>query len=1165
MANLVVVFGALLYVSALFAVAHRADQHALFYGKAKARPYIYAFAMAIYCTSWTFFGSIGMAVDGGLLFLSIYIGPILVMTLGHGFVRRMVRLGKSERSTSIADFIAARYGKSFMVACVATLIATIGIVPYIALQLKAIAGSVSMISGASMVGDEFGTHPIWGSPDGTSEFAILSLAIALLLALFAILFGTRHADATEHQDGLFSAIALESIIKLVAFLAVGASIVIGFQGGLGVPAHALMDAMTPLTDLEKLDIPKMIIMTALSAFAILVLPRQFHVTVVEYRDASELKTARWLFPLYLVAINLLVLPVATIGALELGPDAPKDFFMIAVPLARGDDMIAFMGFIGGLSAATAMVIVASVALSIMISNHIILPLIFSQSRPFAPESQRNWPRIILNIRRIIIVLILLAAFVYFQSAPPSTELASIGLLSFAAIAQLAPALIGGMIWRGANARGAVFGMVLGFAVWVALLLIPALSPSGNLPVFFGGVDPFIAGTLLSLGLNVVALILGSLSRSATAFERIQAAAFVPKRRENAQKPLATQSATTIGDVRQLVANYLGEAAAMQAFHNYDERNAIILNDRESADAQLIQFAEQLLGTAIGSSSARLILSILMERGHSQSPQAAQLLHDASNALQHNQGLLHTAMGQMGQGIAVFDRDFALTFWNDRFFRMLDIAPELHQQGLTINVLSDVLAARGDLRGPQDIRNFVEHLSAPCQPWRIDLTSLGRTVEINTNALPDGGTVTSCADVTDLVQAANALRTAKIKLEERVEERTGELTKANIALEQAQKQAERANMSKTRFLAAAGHDILQPLNAARLYAAALNEAKDDQARTDITANISAALGSVESILDAVLNISRLDTGVMKPRLTAVPLADILSSIANDFRPLAEERGVRLKVLSTTLWVETDRDLVRRLVQNLVSNAIKYSPGGRVAIGVRRRGQEAEVTVVDTGIGIADDDRKRAFDEFTRLDGGIRHASGLGLGLSIVQRIAGVLHADVSLTSKPGRGTNVTVTLPIAEQPEMALTEQALRPKLLQNRQNLAGMHIICIDNEPHILKGLKLLLEGWGCRVTTLTSSKDVQILAKQIDILSDIPNLVLADYHLIGETGLDLLTQLRDLYKAPLPACLITADRSAEVRLEAENMDADVLNKPIKPAMLRNLIAQHRPELMAAE
>lgn len=434
---------AFLYLLMLFAVASIGDRRAARWSSVP-RPYIYALSLAVYCTSWTFFGSVGLSAQRGLEFLGIYIGPILVFTLGNRLLRHIVRLAKAEHITSIADFLAARYGKSFGVASLATCIAAVGSIPYIALQLKAVSGSVGLVM----------EH--YGSAFDPSSFVFgdISLPVAAVLAVFAILFGTRHTDATEHQNGLILAVALESVIKLSAFLAVGLACTFFVFGSPGELIEKISQSPAALDAFHyETSIGTWIVHTMLSAAAIIMLPRQFHVTVVESRSEKELRTASWLFPLYLILINIFVFPIALIGVMTLGNTVSGDLYVLALPLSAGAHWLALIAFLGGLSAATAMVIVACVALSIMISNHLVLPLIIRRLAVRHPTEQRDLTMIILNTRRLTIIGILALAFAYYRMASNNIHLASIGLISFAAIAQFVPSFIGGLFWRNANGRG----------------------------------------------------------------------------------------------------------------------------------------------------------------------------------------------------------------------------------------------------------------------------------------------------------------------------------------------------------------------------------------------------------------------------------------------------------------------------------------------------------------------------------------------------------------------------------------------------------------------------------------------------------------------------------------------------------------------------------------
>ena len=509
----VVIAVALAYIGLLFLIASYGDRARRRGRSGRMRILIYPLSLAIYCTSWTFFGSVGSASRTGYEFLTIYIGPVLMVGLFTPLIVRIVRLAKAQNITSIADFIAARYGKAQPVAALVALIAIIGTIPYIALQLKAVSASLETILAHVDPGSNL-TNPVLGD---------IALFVAISMATFAVLFGTRHIDATEHQDGLMLAVASESIIKLFAFLAVGIYVTFWMFGGPGalLEAARTQDWATKLFTREP-PLDTFIATTILSFFAILLLPRQFHVAVVENNNENEIRRAAWLFPLYLVLINLFVVPIAFAGLLTFAPgEVDSDMFVLALPLLNGSNVMTIAAFVGGLSAATAMVIVELVALSIMVSNDIVMPLVLKR-RESQSSRRDNFGSMLLRVRRVSIFVILLLAYMYYRSAGDA-QLASIGLLSFAAVAQLAPAFFGGLVWRRATAAGAIAGMSVGILVWGYTLLLPTFADIGVVgqriltegPFGIGlfrpehmlgfNLPPLVHGVVWSLGLNLLAL------------------------------------------------------------------------------------------------------------------------------------------------------------------------------------------------------------------------------------------------------------------------------------------------------------------------------------------------------------------------------------------------------------------------------------------------------------------------------------------------------------------------------------------------------------------------------------------------------------------------------------------------------------------------------------
>ncbi|THF50727.1 hybrid sensor histidine kinase/response regulator [Allorhizobium terrae] len=1154
-----IITASILYLLLLFAVASFGDRLSRRRrGPARGRPLVYGLSLAVYCTSWTYFGGVGLAADHGLEFMGIYIGPILMLTLGMPLMRRMIEIAKAEKLTSGADFVAARYGKNPIVGMLVTVISLAGSIPYIALQLKAVSNSVTVM-----------VNPLdYGIGTGNLYFLDLALVVTLTLACFAMVFGTRHTDATEHQDGLILAISMESVVKLLAFLTLGITVVFFlFDGPLDLWRTATQSPQVMAALTHETPISRWILLIALSGFAILMLPRQFHVTVVENRTPRDLKAARFLLPAYLIAINLFVLPAAIGGLLAFNGAGNADLYVLSLPLSHGLPVVSLITFLGGFSAATAMVIVETVALAIMISNDIVMPILLRRGFNHRYSASQSLAKILLIIRRLAILTVLLLGYAYYRLANDDRGLSSIGLLAFAAIAQIAPPLLGGLIWRRANARGAILGLTLGFLAWIYMLLLPSFGLDAHkdlapqiLSFLFPGVSAFsgsnpdllLNATILSLLINTVAFVLGSLSRNPKPVERIQSGIFV---RGHLRSQFATRGWKTrvsTGDLKTAIARYLGQERMERSLKSYERTAGRRLEDHAPADMAFIHFTEQLLGSAIGSASARLVLSLILQKVEDTSADTAWLLDQASEALHYNQDMLQTALSQMDQGIAVFDTSGRLTIWNRRFRHLLDLPDEMGQVGVPLHDIVEQLRARGDIAPGQEanvLANF-HHLDAPFQ---LVLANGERIVEVRCNAMPDKGLVATFTDISQQVAADRALKQANETLEQRVIARTAELTRVNKALAEARASADEANIGKTRFFAAAGHDILQPLNAARLYSSALVERIGPSDEAVLARNIDSALESVELILGAVLDLSRLDTGAMKPRFSSVALHDLLERIRTDFEPMAREKSLKLVIMPTNLSVRSDPNLLRRLVQNLVSNAIKYTPSGKVLVGVRKRGDQAVIQVTDSGIGIPSSKFRTVFKEFARLDEGMKNASGLGLGLSIVDRIARVLKHPVELESQPERGTSFRVTMPLAKADAVPLQSAQKQTAATPAPSLLNGVRVLCIDNEPDILEGMRLLLSGWGCSVI---SAGSVQELDDVFKAHPTPPDVIIADYHLGDGSGIGAILRLRALYHQSLPGLLITADRTMDVRNEAERQSIIVQHKPVKPAALRAFVTQ---------
>jgi Na+/proline symporter/nitrogen-specific signal transduction histidine kinase len=634
------------YLLLLFAVAHFGDRRAEQGRSIIANPWTYALSMAVYCTAWTYFGSVGRATSAGVLFLPIYLGPTLAMTLSWLVLLKMIRIAKSYRITSIADFIASRYGKSRLLGGLVTIITVVGIIPYIALQLKAVSMGYAVLTG---VHDEQ-YHPMrvvhW--------FQDSTLYVAVVLGIFTILFGARHLDATERHEGMVAAIAFESVVKLVAFLAVGLYVCYGIYGGFGdiferAYANPEVAALLTLSDTGLSDYRSWFALTLLAMLAVIFLPRQFQVAVVENVNEQHLRRAVWIFPLYLLLINIFVLPIAIGGLLHFGGGTiDPDTFVLSLPLSQGKQALALFVFVGGLSAATGMVIVETIAVSTMICNDLLMPLLL-RSRRFSRAVQPDLTRLLLSIRRGAIVSVVLLGYLYFRLAGEAHALVSIGLISFAAVAQFAPTMLGGMYWRGGTRDGALAGLLAGFAVWAYTLMLPSVAKSGWIdPGFiehglfgiemlrpeqlFGltGMESITHALFWSLAANLGCYVLVSLMREPTGQEASQATLFVDVfKRERAAPATFWRGSAQVHDLMPLVARFLGSNRAHQLFSQYARERGYRGVEHLKADADLVHFAETQLAGAIGSASAHVMVSSVVQEEPLGLDEVMNILDEAS--------------------------------------------------------------------------------------------------------------------------------------------------------------------------------------------------------------------------------------------------------------------------------------------------------------------------------------------------------------------------------------------------------------------------------------------------------------------------------------------------------------------------------------------------------
>ncbi|WP_088328359.1 NahK/ErcS family hybrid sensor histidine kinase/response regulator [Lacimicrobium sp. SS2-24] len=1100
------------YLALLFAVGFWGDR---FHRAGAQRPVIYSLALGIHCTSWAFFGTTAQSATYGWAFTPTYVGSILLFAFGYPLLRRVIYLCQQQNVSSLADFIGTQYNRSHLIAAFVTLICFLGVMPYTALQLDAVTTSVNLLADG---------EPQW--PGGTSFY------VALLMAIFAILFGTRSLSLTEKHPGLMLAIAFGSVIKLLAFVLVGMFICyVMFDGVLDLLGKVQLSE--PARQVLQSDAAPLVYFShmLLGFCSMFCLPRQFHINYVENNGEQELRTARWMFPLYLVAINLFVLPVALAGKILL-PEANTDTYVLALPMLADNPLVALVAFIGGLSAASSMIIVATLAMGIMIANNLITPLWLKlHFRPHQHQALK--PRSLLTIRRLTVLLVIGLAYFYSEYLSQTAPLVNSGIIAMALLAQLAPTLLFALYWKRASKSAAIISTLAGCGGWVVWLLWPSIKAS----YYFESTPSDQAmseGVLLSLALNLLCFVLVSLMRGGYR-QRIAAQ----------EQPQAITPTIKIASLLAVTQKVL--PAARQ--HALTTRIQATGNQRY-ASGQLIQQAERELSAHVGSASARILLSAITEQQHVPLDELVGLVEEASQSYQFNYELLQSSVEHIEQGISVVDRHLKLLAWNQRYIELFSYPAGFVKAGLTVEELLRFNARRGMLGAIDDldaeVAKRIGYIRRGSSYKYLRTQPDGRVIELQGNPMPGGGFVTTYSDITEYVKTQQALEEAKSTLEHRVEERTEQLQHTNQALQAAKLEAEKANESKTKFLAAASHDLMQPFNAATLFAGMITQKTQHGEVAELARGLQQSLNNAEELLNMLLDMTRLDAGVLKVHRQRFPLRDILDPLVAEFRLLAAQKHLELKYCPSSLVVESDKKLLRRILQNLVSNAIRYTAKGKILIGCRRHQDSLLLQVWDTGPGIAKEQQQEIFNEFHQLQQ--ENKQGLGLGLTIVERISSLLGHPIGVTSQLGKGTGFFVTLPRFEQ------QQPRNSSLISNEPGdkslfLRGRTVLLIDNEPQVLSAMVQLFESWGA--TTFSAANQQQAL----EVMTSPPSLLVIDYHLDhGAIGTELAQVLYQTWQQKIPTILNSANYEESIREQAIEAGFSFLHKPVKAGALKRLI-----------
>lgn len=1121
---------ALAYLLLLFWIAKWGDRNSPTARWITSHPLVYCLALGIYCTAWTFFGAVGQSSTQQWMFLPILLGPMIVYTVFNSFIYKLVHVSKKQHISTIADFISSRYGKRQVVALLVTIIALLAAIPYIALQLKAIGSTFQMIT------------------EQQDSQAIIIIS-SLFIAVFAMYFGTRNTDVTQYRRGLILAIAFESCIKLIALVLV-AFVAYRFwqENGSG----NLLIEYTTFDALQVFSSMNFWTQTLMAAAAVICLPRQFHITVIDNLHIEHVRNARWVFPLYLALIAMTIPIIAAAGnSIFAANPIDGDKYVMGIAMFSESILLQIIVFVGGLSAATAMIIIATLTLSTMITNDVILPKLMNKGIAEGPIKVGR----IKMIRRCVIFCILLLAFSYQQQMAYQVPLAAIGLLAFSLVIQLLPAIVGGLYWQRGHAHGVYAGLLCGIAIWLILFVFTLIEPDAN--IYQSNIVS--QGALLSLLANILAYVGVSLISTPRLIDRIQAKAFVAPATYSPAFQNYTVFEVRVSDLQTLIARFTGAHRCAQLFGDYQKQQSIMLKSEDKASKSFLEFCELALGGVVGSSSAKALIDSVVRGKKLDITEVVNFFDDTTQAMQFNMSALLTSLENIDQGISVIDKHLNLVAWNKRYLTLFSYPENLVRVGAPVEPLIRHNVLRGDCgTGEIDMQvgRRLEHLRNGTPHRYTRQRNDGHVIEMVGNPLPGGGFVTSFHDITGHVEIQQALKESNIDLAARVAKRTEEVHSINaelrleierrnqleVKLIRARKEAEDANASKTRFLALASHDVLQPLNAAKLYLSVLEEADIDDDLKNTIRKLNDSVVSSETLISTILDISRLDQGELKPFIETLNVSEIVTPIINEMSMKAKEKGLIFRSRIQDCYISADKTYLYRIVQNLASNAVKYTPKGKVLLTVRVINKRVRIELRDTGIGIPKIQQAAIFSDFYRVENS--QEQGIGLGLGVVKRLTQQLSCQVRVNSVETKGSCFSIEFAQVPPPE---TPTVIKAPV---KSMFSKLKILCIDDQRENVDAMQALLTKWGIEVETAQSYEKAVEIAKAFE-----PHILLVDYQLgRGPDGLEIIDLIRQKLNTILPACLITAQRGDELMKACSENGVNYLSKPLKPAKLRTLI-----------
>jgi PAS domain S-box-containing protein len=963
----------------LFLVAHYAENKERKGRSLASNPYVYSLSLAVYCTSWTFYGSVGKAANSGLNFLTIYIGPTLMAALWWIVLRKIVYICKENRITSISDFIASRYGNSIFLSALVTLVAVIGITPYLGLQLKAIMTTFSVLA---------------GKPEG-SHFA--GWLIALMLGVFAIFFGARKIDVSERHGGLVFAVAFESAIKLIAFLSVGVFVTYGLFDGFEQIFDKIhnsdFSSLMSLGEDSKVSFTEWGSLTFLSMMAIMFLPRQFQVLVVENYSLNHIRMAMWLFPLYLFLMNIFVLPIAYGGLLLGEPQQSADYFVLSIPLNQNIPYLALFAFIGGFSAATAMIIVESLALSTMVMNSFVIPAVWGMN------AMKGFYLMILNTRRIIILGLVFLGYAFAVYIGDFYSLVDIGLKSFEAVTIFAPSFLLGLYWKTGNKKGAVAGILGGFSVWIYTLMIPALMRAGliakdgvlehifsstilnpNALLGLEGLDRWSHSLFWGLLVNILLYVSVSIFTKQTDAETKQTIVFV-----DTYSPLQlglSDSPKSIMDIENLLAKYIGNEDASSVVEKFLVNNKI---KRENISNEwLLKLrgeAEKALSGVLSPSISSLIFKDKTVLTHDEKVQISDSVRKISSSLRLSRQELAEKNRQLALlkefseniiesiplGVATLDESLRVRYWNEAMELITDIhnSEALNEQAdyllkcLDINLFVPEVK-QGEIICKKNLRN------EPQMTLKVHLSKLTGNQK---------GYVLVMEDITE---------------KKKIEEELFRTTK---------------HASIGRLAAGVSHEIGNPL-------ASISSLVQELLSENLSSFVSDSLGTVNMHINRIVRIVRSlgDFARLYPReKVSTNLQEILQNTIDLVRYDKNFKKIQINTEIDDLPpITINPDEMQQVFLNLMLNARDAMPeGGSLTISIRGNNGYTEAVFTDTGTGIEKNNRDKLFDPFFSTKG---PAKGTGLGLSICYSIVKDHGGSIEVDSVKGGGTSFIIKIP-----------------------------------------------------------------------------------------------------------------------------------------------------------